>query len=124
LFTSVMSGLKVFPDRMKRNIDLTRGLVYSQRVLLALIEKGMSRTKAYGIVQKHAMDSWTNDKDFIALLKADRDVAAVLPPAELAKLFDYGYYLRHVDAVFERLGLEQAAAGRRKRAVRLAPKSV
>ena len=74
LFTSIMQGLKVFPERMKRNIDLTRGLVYSQRVMLALIDRGMSRTKAYGIVQKHAMDSWTNDKDFMALLKADPDV--------------------------------------------------
>jgi len=124
LFASVMKGLKVFPDRMKHNIDLTRGLVYSQRVLLALVEKGMTRTKAYGIVQKHAMDSWTNEWDFLALPKADPDVAAVMPPAELAKLFDYSYYLRHVDAVFQRLDLERAAAGRRRRAVRLAPKSV
>ena len=123
LFTSIMQGLKVFPERMRSNIDLTRGLVYSQRVMLALVDRGMSRTKAYSIVQQHAMDSWTNDKDFMALLKADPDVTAVLPPAELAELFDYAYYLRHVDAIFRRLDLERAAARRRKRAVRLAPRS-
>ena len=106
VFTSVMKGLNVYPKRMKQNMEITRGLLFSQRVLLALIDKGMSRQGAYKIVQRNAMATWKSDtKKFINLLKADKEVMAVLTVAELEALFDYNYYLRYVDDVFQRLGL-------------------
>jgi adenylosuccinate lyase len=106
VFTSVMKGLNVYPKRMKQNMEITRGLLFSQRVLLALIDKGLSRQSAYKIVQRNAMKTWQSDtKKFITLLKADKEVIAVLSLKELEELFDYSYYLRYVDDVFRRLGL-------------------
>jgi adenylosuccinate lyase len=105
LFTSVMQRLQVFPHRMKKNLELTRGLVFSQRVLLALIEKGLQRQEAYELVQKNAMKAWKGNKSFLTLLKADSGVTKILPAKELEVLFDYQYYLRHVDDIFQRLGL-------------------
>ena len=105
LFTSVMKGLKISPQRMKKNLKLTKGLVFSQRVMLALIDKGLSRQKAYDLVQRNAMKAWKGNKDFLALLKADPEVTATLPEGELEPLFDYQYYLHYVDEIFERLGL-------------------
>jgi adenylosuccinate lyase len=105
-FTSVMKGLLVYPKKMKQNMDITKGLLFSQRVLLALIDKGMSRQDAYKIVQRNAMKTWAESKKFINLLKADVEVMAVLSPSELEALFDYNYYLRYVDDIFERLGLK------------------
>jgi len=107
LFTSVMRGLQVYPQRMKRNIELTRGLIFSQRVMLALIDKGLSRQEAYQLVQRNAMKAWEKNKGFLNLLKADSEVTAVLPPEELASLFDVQYYLRHIDDIFKRLGLTE-----------------
>jgi adenylosuccinate lyase len=101
-----MKGLNVYPKRMLQNMEITRGLLFSQRVLLALIDKGMSRQSAYKIVQRCAMKTWeSSNKKFINLLKADSEVMAVLSVTELEALFDYNYYLRYVDDVFERLGL-------------------
>jgi adenylosuccinate lyase len=108
LFASVMKGLQVYPQRMKRNIELSRGLVFSQRVMLALIDKGLSRQEAYGLVQRNAMKSWRGNKNFLSLLKADPEVTASLPPGELETLFDYQYYLRYIDEIFQRLGLTEA----------------
>jgi len=106
VFTSVMKGLNVYPDRMKKNMEITRGLLFSQRVLLALIDKGMSRQNAYKIVQRSAMKTWqSSSKKFVTLLKADPEVMAVLSVKELEALFDYNYYLRFVDDIFRRLGL-------------------
>jgi adenylosuccinate lyase len=105
IFIQIMKGLNVYTDKMKQNIDVTHGLVYSQRVMLALIDKGLSRQKAYEIVQRHAMRAWTEGRDFLTALKADTEVTSALPAGELEGLFDYGYYLRHVDAIFARLGL-------------------
>ncbi len=105
IFTYVMSGLQVFPERMKENLEITRGLVFSQRVLLALIDRGLTRQQAYQLVQRNAMKAWKERADFLGLLKADREVAATLPPAEVEVLFDYQYYLRHVDRIYQRLGL-------------------
>ena len=105
VFTSVMKGLLVYPKKMKQNMEITRGLLFSQRVLLALIDKGMSRQNAYKLVQRNAMKTWQSNKKFINLLKADSEVMAVLSAQELEALFDYSYYLRYVDDVFERLGL-------------------
>ena len=105
IFTSVMKGLRVFPENMRRNIELTQGLVFSQRVLLALIEKGLTREEAYKIVQGNAMEAWQGKKGFLALLQADKHITACLTEGELKSLFDYNYYLKHVDVIFERLGL-------------------
>jgi adenylosuccinate lyase len=104
LFTAVMKNLQVYPNRMKKNLDLTRGLVFSQRVMLALIEKGLSRQKAYEIVQRNAMKAWKGH-NFLNLLKADDELTDALPVKELEALFDYQYYLQHVDEIFQRLGL-------------------
>jgi adenylosuccinate lyase len=126
LFTSVMKGLLVYPERMVQNIESTRGLIFSQRVMLALIDRGLSRQKAYDLVQRHAMKSWEKNKDFLKLLKSDREVTASLPPGELEKLFDCQYYLRHIDDVFRRLGLTEARqkkAGRTKKG-ELAPRTI
>jgi adenylosuccinate lyase len=105
IFTSVMRGLQVDAKRMKKNLALTKGLVFSQRVMLELIEKGLSRQKAYELVQRNAMKAWKGNKDFLGLLKDDEEVTAKLPVAELEPLFDYQYYLQYMDEIFQRLGL-------------------
>jgi adenylosuccinate lyase len=108
IFTSVMKGLTVFPQKMKKDMDITRGLIFSQRVMLALIDKGLSRQEAYKMVQRNAMKSWKGGKKFLGLLKADAEVTAVLPADELEPLFDEQYYLRYVDVIFTRLGLTES----------------
>jgi len=108
LFTSVMRRLQIYPQRMKRNIGLTKGLIFSQRVMLALIDKGLSRQKAYELVQRNAMKAWQGNKNFLSLLKADPEVTATLPSEELEPLFDEQYYLRYIDEIFKRLGLTEA----------------
>jgi adenylosuccinate lyase len=105
IFTGVMKGLLVYPKKMRQNMNITRGLLFSQRVLLALIDKGMNRQDAYKIVQRNAMKTWMENKKFLTLLKADTDVAKVLPANELEALFDYSYYVRYVDDIYARLGL-------------------
>jgi adenylosuccinate lyase len=112
LFTYIMKGLQVYPERMRENIEETKGLIFSQRVLLALIDKGLSRQDAYELVQRNAMRAWKERASFLELLEADDEVTSHLPKKELGKLFDYGYYLKHIDRTFERLGLQG-----RKRAV-------
>jgi len=108
IFTSVMGGLQVFPQRMKKNIEITKGLIFSQRVMLALIDKGLSRHKAYELVQRNAMKAWKGNKNFLSLLKVDHEVTATLPPRELESLFDEKYYLRYIDEIFKRVGLTPA----------------
>ncbi len=105
LLTSVIKELKVYPENMRRNLELTQGLIFSQRVLLALIDKGLNREEAYEMVQRNAMEAWQQKKSFLSLLEADNRVAAHLTRSELESLFDYNYYLKHVDSIFERLGL-------------------
>lgn len=105
LFTGVVRGMRVYPERMKQNMELTRGLLFSQRVLLALVEKGLSRERAYEIVQRNSMKVWDEDRDFRELIRSDPEVARALPADELEGLFDYRYYVRFVDEVFERVGL-------------------
>jgi len=106
IFTNIMRSLVVDPQRMEENLKLTRGLTFSQRVLLALIDKGLGRQQAYELVQRNSMKAWKDRQEFLQLLKADGQVSALLPAAELEKLFDYRYYLRHVDRVFQHLGME------------------
>jgi adenylosuccinate lyase len=108
ILTSVISGLLVYPKRMKKNLELTKGLVFSQRVMLALIDKGISRQQAYKLVQRNAMKSWQGNKDYLKLLKADGEITSLLPVSELEAIFDYNFYLRYVDEIFKRLGLTEA----------------
>ncbi|MFA5078620.1 MAG: adenylosuccinate lyase [Dehalococcoidia bacterium] len=105
LFTGVVKGLQVYPDNMKRNLELTQGLVFSQNVMLALVNKGLSRQKAYELTQRNAMEAWKTSTPFLKLLKADPDVSSRLSAKELNDLFDYRRFLKHIDTVFERLGL-------------------
>ena len=106
LFTTIMRGLQIYPQRMEENLKLTGGIVFSQRVLLALINKGLTRQKAYELVQRSAMKAWKEKGNFLQLLKTDAQVAALLPGAELDHLFDYQYYLKHIDQVFQHLQME------------------
>ena len=105
LFSGVIAGLRVYPERMMRNMESTRGMVFSQRVLLALVEKGISREDAYETVQRCSMESWDEDKDFRELVRSDPGVATRFSREELEGLFDYQYYVRHVDEIFTRVGL-------------------
>lgn len=97
--------LRVFPKHMKRNLDMTHGLIHSQQVLLLLTEKGISRESAYRWVQRNAMRAWEDQKDFKALLKADTEVMAKISERELEKLFDLDYHFKHIDRAFKKLGL-------------------
>ncbi len=101
--TSMMDRLVVYPENMQKNLDGLGGLVHSQRVLLALTQKGMSREAAYAAVQRNAMSAWEKGGDFQANLKADKEVAARLSGAEIAELFDLGYHTRHVETIFARV---------------------
>lgn len=105
LFTNVMRALRVYPERMWDNIESSKGLIFSQRVLLALIEKGASREEAYELVQRHALFAWDNDADFRDLLRQESAITAYLSIDDLEKLFDYSYYIRFVDETFKRLDL-------------------
>ena len=100
-FAGLIEGLRVYPQRMRENLEATRGLVFSQPVLLKLIEKGMERQAAYAVVQRNAMKVWDENRDFKSLLAQDPEVK--LTPAELDACFDLDRELRHVDAVFARV---------------------
>ena len=99
----VVEKLVVYPENMKRNLDKLGGLHNSQRVLLALTQAGASREDAYAMVQRNAMKTWEKGADFLAELKADKDVVAKVPAAELEAMFDLGYHLKHVDTIFARV---------------------
>jgi adenylosuccinate lyase len=101
--TGVIDKLLVYPANMQKNLDLLGGLVHSQRVLLALTQKGASREDAYKFVQRNAMPVWRGEGDFLDLLKKDPDVKALLTDAELEEKFDLGYHLKHVDTIFTRV---------------------
>ncbi len=105
IFTRVMRDLRVYPQRMWENIESSRGLIFSQRVLLELVDKGMAREDAYAIVQRNAAVGWDQGEDFRQLIKSDNETATYLSERELDELFDYGYYTRYVDETFQRLGL-------------------
>jgi adenylosuccinate lyase len=99
----VIEKLVVYPDTMKRNLDRLGGLIHSQRILLALTQKGMSREDSYSAVQRNAMPVWRGEGQFLDLLKKDKDVAAHLSAAELEALFDLEYHTKHVDTIFDRV---------------------
>jgi adenylosuccinate lyase len=99
----IIDKLVVYPETMLANLDKLGGLHNSQRVLLALTQAGVTREDAYAIVQRNAMQAWKEGRDFLSVLKADKDVTAKLKPAELEAMFDLGYHLKHVDAIFARV---------------------
>jgi len=106
LTTFIVEGLEVDPARMAENLELSYGLVYSQRVLLKLTEAGLARQVAYEIVQRHAMRAWRERRPFVELLAADPAVTDRVPPDELKACFDPTWFIRNVDAIFKRLGLD------------------
>ncbi len=105
IFTGIMAGLEVYPERMRRNLDATQGLVFSQKVLLALIEAGLSREAAYAIVQRRSLQAHSEETPLLGLLRDDDEVAELLDADALEALFDVEAYLDHVDATFARIGL-------------------
>jgi adenylosuccinate lyase len=100
---SIVDKLVVYPANMQKNLDLLGGLVHSQRVMIALTQKGVAREDAYAIVQRNAMKVWQGEGDFLSLLTADKDVRKHLSEAELKANFDLDHHLRHVDTIFERV---------------------
>jgi adenylosuccinate lyase len=107
----IVEKLVVYPDKMRRNLESQGGLVYSQRVLLALTQAGLSRERAYRIVQRNAMKVWRSGEDFHARLVRDKEVTAALAPARLKEMFDPAPYLREVDRIFARVFRGPALAG-------------
>src|SRR5919204_1785620 len=101
--TTVVDKLVVYPENMQKNLDRLGGLVHSQRVLIALTQKGVAREDAYRLVQRNAMKVWQGASDFLALLKADPDVRAALSEAEIREKFDLAYHTKHVDTIFGRV---------------------
>ncbi|MBW4887180.1 MAG: adenylosuccinate lyase [Bacillus sp. (in: Bacteria)] len=104
-FGNIVKNLTVFPENMKRNMDRTLGLIYSQRVLLALIDTGMAREEAYDTVQPKAMEAWEKQVPFRQLVEAEEKITSRLSPEQINDCFDYNYHLKNVDYIFERLGL-------------------
>lgn len=104
-FGNIMKNLTVYPEQMKRNMDKTYGLIYSQRILLTLIEKGLSREEAYDLVQPLTMEAWEKQVPFRELLEKNERIQQLLSEAELDDCFDYRYHLKQVDYIFDRLGL-------------------
>jgi adenylosuccinate lyase len=101
--TGIIDKLLVYPDAMQKNLDRLGGLIHSQRVLIALTQKGVPREEAYRLVQRNAMKVWDGEHEFLALLKADKDVHAQLSDKELEANFDLGFHLKHVDTIFKRV---------------------
>jgi adenylosuccinate lyase len=100
---SVIDKLIVYPENMRKNLDRLGGLIHSQRVLIALTQKGMTREDAYAAVQRNAMKVWRGEGDFLTFLKADPEVTAKLSATDLEENFDLGYHFKHVDTIFNRV---------------------
>ena len=113
--TDVVKNLIVYPDRMKRNMELTGGLVFSQRLLLALIEKGAQRKESYEAVQSNAMTAWKGGGRFQELVMRDPFITSHLKSSEITACFDPMYYLRHLDKVFRRVFGPTSVTTRRRR---------
>lgn len=104
-FSNILENLFVYPENMRRNMDRTLGLIFSQRVLLALIDKGWSRESAYDTVQPLAMQAWEEQVPYRSLIESNRDIVATLSQEEIADCFDPSYHVKHVDEIFVRVGL-------------------
>jgi adenylosuccinate lyase len=102
-FTGLVEKLLIYPEKMLTNLQMTRGVIFSQMVLLKLIEKGTSREDAYAIVQRNAMKSWEAGRDFHELLSEDKEVSSYLKPKELDAVFRTENFLKHVDFIFDRI---------------------
>jgi adenylosuccinate lyase len=100
---AIVDKLVVYPANMQKNLERLGGLIHSQRVLIALTQKGVAREEAYAIVQRNAMRAWHGEGDFLSLLAADKEVRKNLSEAELKQNFDLDYHLKHVDTIFERV---------------------
>jgi len=105
IFNRVMSGLSVFPDRMRENLEATHGVVFSQRVLRALLDSGLSRDDAYKVTQRASLAAFDERRNFSDLLAEEPEVAARLTPEVVADLFDYSHFVRNIDETFRRVGL-------------------
>lgn len=104
-FIDIVDKLLIYPDTMKINIEKTGGLIFSQRILISLVDKGVLRDDAYRWVQRNAMEKWLNNKDFKENILKDKDIKRYLNDKEIENCFDYSYYLRHIDTIMERFGL-------------------
>jgi adenylosuccinate lyase len=100
---------------MQKNLERLGGLIHSQRVLIALTQKGVAREEAYAIVQRNAMRAWQGEGDFLSLLAADKEVRKHLSEAELKQNFDLDYHLKHVDTIFERVFCKTSVASEASR---------
>jgi adenylosuccinate lyase len=109
LMTGIIADMVVHPDRMMYNLESTRGLVFSPRVMLLLVEQGVDRDDAYDAVQRNSMRSWDEELDFRELIKTDPIVSSKVSARELDDLFEYGFYLNHVDHIYSRVGISEAA---------------
>jgi len=117
-FAWLIEGLVVDPERMRANLDASHGIVFSQRVLLALVDAGFSRDEAYRLVQRNALAAWDEQRDFRELVASDSEITTRLNPDALARAFDLSDALRHVDVIFDRLGaLAEKARERKEEAV-------
>jgi len=99
----LIDKLLIYPENMQKNLDRLGGLVHSQRLLIALTQKGANREDAYKLVQRNAMPVWRGEADFQTLLKKDADVKRYLSDTEIEEQFDLGYHLKHVDTIFRRV---------------------
>jgi len=102
LLTGVIAGLRIYEDRMLENMELTRGLLFSQRTMLLLVEKGLAREDSYKIVQENSMKTWDDGLDFRKLISNDRRVTDIVSAEELVELFDYSHYTKYVDDIFDK----------------------
>ena len=103
--TDIIDRLLVYPEKMKHNMERTGGLIFSQRLMLELVERGCSREDAYELVQRNAMECWRTGIPYRDLLAADNEVIGIISPAEIDAIFDYDHYLRHIDAIYARFGM-------------------
>lgn len=102
---NIFRDLRVHPDKMKSNLEKTLGLIFSQRVMLALVERGVSREEAYGLTQRNAMRAWDEQREFKSLILEDPEIMGCLQKEEVNQLFDYAYHLKNIDYIFKRAGL-------------------
>jgi len=107
LMTGIIEDMVVYPDRMMKNLESTRGLVFSPRVMLLLVEQGLDRTDAYDAVQRNSMKSWEDQLDFRELIKTDPVVSTKVSTHDIDELFDYSFYLAHVDHIYKRVGISE-----------------
>ena len=109
LFTTVVSDLRVYPDRMAANVEMTSGLIYSQGIMLALVHAGMSRQEAYEKVQKHALDAWDQGANFKEAVCEDQAICELLTEESLASIFSPDPHLRWIKSAFERMNIQHVS---------------